>query len=217
MQIVRNEGHGRAVDWWSLGVLIYEMLFARLPFVPHVPKPVRSRGRGKDPRLEPGTDEYKAEVKRRILAGKVVWPRGPFVAVASGAAKNLIQRLLAKSPDQRLAGDAVKEHEWFKGLDWDKLERREVRCVLCVLGAACAAAGARAVWLALTRLRVAWVWVCGAARRHQAALLCNAFASARVPLAASGVVRCGLASVPLPAVPPPCGLPCAHPMHVRCG
>ena len=140
VQIVRNEGHGRAVDWWSLGVLIYEMLFARLPFVPQVPKPARGKARGKDPRLEPGTDEYKAEVKRRILSGKVVWPRGPFVAVASNSAKNLIQRLLAKSPDARLAGDAVKHHDWFKGLDWDKLERREVcqrhsaACVLHVCG-----------------------------------------------------------------------------------
>lgn len=128
MQIVRNEGHGRAVDWWSLGVLLYEMLFARLPFAPQVPRAPRGKARGKDARLEPGTDEYKAEVKRRILSGKVAWPKGPFVAVASAAAKNLIQRLLAKTPEHRLAGDAVMQHEWFKDLDWGKLERREVRC-----------------------------------------------------------------------------------------
>lgn len=146
VQIVRNEGHGLAVDWWSLGVLIYEMLFARLPFVPQVAKPARGKGRAKDPRLEPGTDEYKAEVKRRILSGKVAWPRGPFVAVASNSAKNLIQRLLAKSPEARLAGEAVKQHDWFKGLDWDKLERREVRRPRSGAGAAAfVRLGARAV------------------------------------------------------------------------
>eukprot|EP00892_Ulva_mutabilis_P008167 jgi/Ulvmu1/5722/UM024_0075.1 len=124
-EIVRNEGHGREVDWWSLGVLLYEMLFARLPFAPQVPRPPRGKAR-KDPRLEPGTDEYKAEVKRRILSGKVVWPKGPFVAVATSGAKNLIQRLLAKSPEQRLAGEAVMQHDWFKDIDWGALERREI-------------------------------------------------------------------------------------------
>lgn len=73
-----------------------------------------------------GTDEYKTEVKKRILNGKVIWPKGQFVNMLSPAAKNLIQRLLAKSPEQRLTGEAVMQHDWFKGLDWDKLERREV-------------------------------------------------------------------------------------------
>lgn len=66
-------------------------------------------------------------MKKRILNGKVQWPKGKFVAVLSPTAKNLIQRLLAKSPDQRLTGEAVMQHEWFKGIDWGKLERREVR------------------------------------------------------------------------------------------
>jgi serine/threonine protein kinase len=132
-QIVRNEGHGRAVDWWSLGILLYEMLFARLPFAPVAQgkggggKSGRGGRAAKDPRMEPGTDEYKAEVKKRIQFSKVTYPRGPYVANVSNAAKNLIQRLLARSPEQRLQGEAVMQHEWFKAIDWAALRARKVR------------------------------------------------------------------------------------------
>lgn len=129
VQIVKNEGHGRAVDWWSLGILLYEMLFARLPFAP-LPLNKGAKGRGakggKDPRMEPGTEEYKAEVKKKIQNSKVLWPKGPYCAQVTNAAKNLIQRLLAKTPSQRLQGGAVMEHEWFKGIDWAALMARQV-------------------------------------------------------------------------------------------
>lgn len=126
MQIVRGDGHGREVDWWSLGILLYEMLCARLPFIPPSQRCMKGKNKGKELRLSPGTDEYKTEVKKRILNSKIVWPKGPFVNSLSPVAKNLIQRLLAKSPEARLTGEAVMEHDWFKGIDWEKLERREV-------------------------------------------------------------------------------------------
>jgi serine/threonine protein kinase len=81
----------------------------------------------RDPRMEPGTDEYKAEVKRKIQHGKVAWPKGAYVNPVSTQAKNLIQRLLAKLPDQRLTGEEVLQHEWFRDIDWEALLARKVR------------------------------------------------------------------------------------------
>ena len=169
VQIVKNEGHGRAVDWWSLGVLIYEMLYAHLPFAP---LPAQGRARGgkgaREPRLDPGTDEYKAEVKKRILNGKVTWPRGPYTNAVSNAAKNLMQRLLAKSPEQRLRGEAVMQHEFFRSIDWDALRLRQVWCP-CAPCHACAHLVVVRNWAALEAVRsLCWV----RARRQAATPIC---------------------------------------------
>jgi serine/threonine protein kinase len=65
-------------------------------------------------------------MQKRIQFSKVTWPRGPYINQVSNAAKNLIQRLLARTPDARLQGEAVMQHEWFKSIDWDALHARKV-------------------------------------------------------------------------------------------
>lgn len=125
-EVVKGDGHGREVDWWSLGVLMYEMLFARLPFAPVSAKPTRGKARAKDPKLDPGNEAYKAEVKRRIQNSKVVWPRGPHTPVVTNDAKNLIQRLLCKLPRERITGPDVMRHPWFKNMNWEALKKRQV-------------------------------------------------------------------------------------------
>eukprot|EP00753_Platysulcus_tardus_P015385 PLAT4992.3.p1 GENE.PLAT4992.3~~PLAT4992.3.p1 ORF type:complete len:522 (-),score=297.61 PLAT4992.3:287-1852(-) len=106
--VLRNsKGYGKEVDWWSLGIAIYEMLVGRTPFV--APE--------KD--VE-GTvfniySHTSIEVPRHIKLSKTV--------------RSLLEMLLVKDPAARLgSGGAaeVKSHPFFKGIDWAALVRKEV-------------------------------------------------------------------------------------------
>ncbi|PWZ14457.1 Serine/threonine-protein kinase UCNL [Zea mays] len=100
-EVVRGDGHEFAVDWWALGVLVYEMSHGRTPF--------RGRGRKETFRnvllREP---EFTADARRR-------WPE----------LTDLIARLLEKDPARRLGfaggADEVRAHPFFAGVAWDLL------------------------------------------------------------------------------------------------
>ncbi|THU49846.1 hypothetical protein C4D60_Mb06t13870 [Musa balbisiana] len=96
-EIIRGDGHGSAVDWWTFGILLYELLFGRTPF----------RG--------PGNEETLANVVSQSLK----FPENPSV---SFHAKDLIRGLLVKEPENRLGsvkGAAeIKQHTFFDGLNW---------------------------------------------------------------------------------------------------
>ncbi|KAJ1834430.1 cAMP-dependent protein kinase catalytic subunit [Coemansia sp. RSA 2711] len=101
-EIIQSKGHGKAVDWWALGILIFEMLAGYPPFY----------------------DDNPFGIYEKILEGKLVFP-GFFAP----AAKDLIQRLLTAEVGKRLGnlqgeGRDVKEHPWFAMIDWDVLVRR---------------------------------------------------------------------------------------------
>lgn len=97
-EIVSGSGHEFSADWWSLGILLYEMLYGKTPF------------RGSD----------KRETYRRILFMKpqITGPRSPL--------HDLILRLLEKDPRRRLGSrngsSDVKDHGFFAGLRWDFIE-----------------------------------------------------------------------------------------------
>ncbi|KAB5522448.1 hypothetical protein PHYPO_G00159640 [Pangasianodon hypophthalmus] len=104
-EVLTDSTYTRAVDWWGLGVLIYEMLVGESPF--------------------PGDDEE--EVFDSIVNDEVRYPR--FLSPES---VSIIQKLLQKNPEKRLgAGEQdaneVKRHRFFQGVDWEALLAKRVK------------------------------------------------------------------------------------------
>uniref|UniRef100_A0A3P8SZH8 protein kinase C n=1 Tax=Amphiprion percula TaxID=161767 RepID=A0A3P8SZH8_AMPPE len=104
-EVLIDNNYTRSVDWWGLGVLIYEMLVGESPF--------------------PGDDEE--EVFDSIVNDDVRYPR--FLSPES---VSLIQKLLQKNPEMRLgAGEEdaleIKRHKFFQGIDWDALLAKKLK------------------------------------------------------------------------------------------
>uniref|UniRef100_A0A665WLV0 protein kinase C n=1 Tax=Echeneis naucrates TaxID=173247 RepID=A0A665WLV0_ECHNA len=104
-EVLTDNNYTRSVDWWGLGVLIYEMLVGESPF--------------------PGDDEE--EVFDSIVNDDVRFPR-----FLSPVPVSLIQKLLQKNPEMRLgAGEddasEIKRDRFFQGTDWDALLARKVK------------------------------------------------------------------------------------------
>ncbi|KAJ2787792.1 cAMP-dependent protein kinase catalytic subunit [Coemansia interrupta] len=103
-EIIQSKGHGKAVDWWALGILIFEMLAGYPPFY----------------------DDNPFGIYEKILGGKLVFP-----AFFSPAAKDLIRRLLTADVSKRLGnlqgeGEDVKAHAWFSMIDWQVLVQKRI-------------------------------------------------------------------------------------------
>lgn len=96
-------GYGKSVDWWALGILIFEMLSGYPPFY----------------------DNEPIGIYKKIIAGIIEFPR--FFDVRS---KDLIRKLLNPELSLRLGvnnnGESIKQHKWFRGVDWDEVLRREI-------------------------------------------------------------------------------------------
>uniref|UniRef100_A0A8C9EW89 protein kinase C n=1 Tax=Pavo cristatus TaxID=9049 RepID=A0A8C9EW89_PAVCR len=104
-EVLTDISYTRAVDWWGLGVLIYEMLVGESPF--------------------PGDDEE--EVFDSIVNDEVQYPR-----FLSSEALSIIRKLLRKCPERRLGAgekdaEEIKIQPFFKGMDWDALYARTLK------------------------------------------------------------------------------------------
>jgi len=109
-EVLRGKGYTAAVDWWALGVLLYEVAVGCTPF----------------------EAESHFAVVQRIMARPRVIAYPPCIeAHAAGRTRDLVSQLLVGVPSKRLGGgggDAaeVRSHPFFEGVDWDGLVRREV-------------------------------------------------------------------------------------------
>uniref|UniRef100_A0A4W6EDJ1 protein kinase C n=1 Tax=Lates calcarifer TaxID=8187 RepID=A0A4W6EDJ1_LATCA len=103
-EVLTDTSYTRAVDWWGLGVLIYEMLVGESPF--------------------PGDDEE--EVFDSIVNDEVRYPR-----FLSTEAIGIMRRLLRRNPERRLGSgekdaEEVKKQPFFKSMDWEALLQRKI-------------------------------------------------------------------------------------------
>uniref|UniRef100_A0A8W4FL40 non-specific serine/threonine protein kinase n=1 Tax=Sus scrofa TaxID=9823 RepID=A0A8W4FL40_PIG len=101
-EVVNRRGHSQSADWWSYGVLMFEMLTGTLPF------------QGKD----------RNETMNMILKAKLGMPQ-----FLSAEAQSLLRMLFKRNPANRLGSegvDEIKRHLFFANIDWNKLYKREV-------------------------------------------------------------------------------------------
>ncbi|KAK2715765.1 hypothetical protein QYM36_010367, partial [Artemia franciscana] len=106
-EVVNRKGHSFAADWWSYGVLMYEMLTGSLPFQ--------------------GTN--KKETMNQILRAKLAMPQS-----LTPEAQALLRALFKRTVDNRLGsgteygGDVeeVKRHPFFASIDWEKLYKKQI-------------------------------------------------------------------------------------------
>ncbi|UIZ26574.1 hypothetical protein KXD40_002359 [Peronospora effusa] len=104
-EILENKGHGKGVDWWSLGTLIYEMLTGLPPFY----------------------DQNMQRMYDKILNAPLRFP-----SFMSAEAKDLLTGLLTRKVSDRLGSgptdaEEIKSHPFFKGIDWEAVLRKEVQ------------------------------------------------------------------------------------------
>nr|AML79413.1 putative LOV domain-containing protein [Notholaena montieliae] len=96
-EVITGAGHSSAVDWWAVGILLYEMIYGRTPF------------RGKN----------RQKTFANVLHKDLTFPSS---IPASLAARQLINGLLHRDPANRLGSAAgaheVKNHAFFRGINW---------------------------------------------------------------------------------------------------
>ncbi|XVE96474.1 hypothetical protein REPUB_Repub02eG0225100 [Reevesia pubescens] len=96
-EIIKGEGHGAAVDWWTFGIFLYELLYGTTPF----------KGAGNE------------ETLANVVLQSLKFPDSPLV---SFQARDLIRGLLVKEPENRLGTEKgaaeIKQHPFFEGLNW---------------------------------------------------------------------------------------------------
>ncbi|KAM6219936.1 microtubule-associated serine/threonine-protein kinase 2 [Rhynchocyon petersi] len=107
-EVILRQGYGKPVDWWAMGVILYEFLVGCVPFFGDTPE----------------------ELFGQVISDEIVWPEGDDALPAD--AQDLTSRLLHQNPLERLGtGSAceVKQHPFFTDLDWTGLLRQKAEFI----------------------------------------------------------------------------------------
>ncbi|XP_061775787.1 microtubule-associated serine/threonine-protein kinase 3 isoform X2 [Nerophis ophidion] len=107
-EVILRQGYGKPVDWWAMGIILYEFLVGCVPFFGDTPE----------------------QLFGQVVNDDIIWPDGEDALPAD--AQDLITRLLRQSPLDRLGTGGtteVKMHTFFLGLDWNGLLRQKAEFI----------------------------------------------------------------------------------------
>ncbi|XP_051893520.1 microtubule-associated serine/threonine-protein kinase 3 [Pristis pectinata] len=107
-EVILRQGYGKPVDWWAMGVVLYEFLVGCVPFFGETPE----------------------ELFGQVVSDEIMWPSEEEALPSE--AQDLISRLLRQNPRDRLGtGGAleVKQHGFFTRLDWNGLLRQKAEFI----------------------------------------------------------------------------------------
>ncbi|XP_062411556.1 microtubule-associated serine/threonine-protein kinase 3 isoform X2 [Sardina pilchardus] len=107
-EVILRQGYGKPVDWWAMGVILYEFLVGCVPFFGDTPE----------------------ELFGQVVSDEIIWPDGDDALPVD--AQDLITRFLRQSPMERLGtGGAteVRQHPFFSHVDWNSLLRQKAEFI----------------------------------------------------------------------------------------
>ncbi|MED6261473.1 Microtubule-associated serine/threonine-protein kinase 1 [Ataeniobius toweri] len=107
-EVILRQGYGKPVDWWAMGIILYEFLVGCVPFFGDTPE----------------------ELFGQVITDDIVWPEGDEALPVD--AQHLISSLLQTNPLVRLGtGGAfeVKQHSFFAEVDWNSLLRQKAEFI----------------------------------------------------------------------------------------
>ncbi|XP_045063994.1 microtubule-associated serine/threonine-protein kinase 1-like [Coregonus clupeaformis] len=107
-EVILRQGYGKPVDWWAMGIILYEFLVGCVPFFGDTPE----------------------ELFGQVISDEITWPEGEDAPPADS--QELITLLLRQNPLERMGtGGAyeVKHHQFFHTLDWDSLLRQKAEFI----------------------------------------------------------------------------------------